>query len=252
MRVRRGPDDAVPSGVGSSDVEAGGFDFGEIVHSTGVTILARLLRREMRLSMVSALAGADHMEVAAEKAAGRSINRRYYLAGVAKKSGTPFWRALIELPGRKERLAFFRSQYERAREKLEQPFVKGDSRNADLEETLQIVLSGELIAHTPLADELGRFSTALCAHALAREVFWAAYLEESMMIPEVEEIFAQARVSQERVRDLESDLEELRQALGRQGAALLGSDPDAAVELRERLRGETEDLPPDALVYEPD
>ena len=241
-----GADALIAPGAGAA------FHFGEIASAPGTVILARLLRRELRLGMVSALAGAAGMEVAQEKATGRGTNRRYFLAGVAKQNGAPFWRALIELPDRDERLAFFRREYESSRAMLQEPFVKAETRGAALEETMQIVLSGELLAHTPLAEEAVNFSRALCAHALAREVFWAAYLEESMTVPEIEEIFAQARISQERVRDLESALGELRQEIEARCGSLWESEPDAAVELRERLQAESEDLPADALAYEPD
>ncbi len=236
----------------SAVAQVASFSFPEILHAPGCVILARLLRREARLGMIAALAGVEKMEVELERAQARTGNRRYFLAGVAKDAGAPFWRALIELPGRTARLEFFRAQYEAARPLLTEAMPGADRLIATLPETLQVVLSGEILGRTPLASEISRLSVALCAHALAREVFWAAYLEESMLVPEVEEIFAQARTSQEGVRDLESAFAELRTALDARCRELLAAEPDAASELRVRLKDESEDLPETALAYEPD
>lgn len=264
--IRVGPKNARSDASDASDVESpesvsrsslgteltAPYRFADIVESEGAQNLGRLLRRELRLGMVAALAGSNDMEVAEEMAAGRTINRRYYLAAVARDSGAPFWNQLIGLGTRDERLALFRRQYEGALGLLEKPRIYVEDEEALLGETMQVILAGELLAHTPLADQAEQFGAALCAHALAREIFWAAYLEDSLSVSEVGEIFAQAHSSQERVRDLEADFADLRRVAEARSRSLLSADPDAAVELRERLKGESEDLPPDALVYEPD
>lgn len=228
---------------------AGVFRFASVGTDTGVETLTRLLVRESRLGMLELLAGSG--EAARQKAGkSRSANRRYFLRNLARELGAPFWGQLIALPDRQQRLDFFCQQFADARDLLEAPIPVAEDPEALTRNTVDQVLAGDSLLDTPWSVCANEFAGALTLHAVSRELFWAAYLEESLSIPDVGLIFAQATKSQQLMRDMESSLGEILDGFQRLVEAIIVEDTAQATALEEALKQPDAPLPPEALVYE--